>query len=293
MPSPSLRRRALLVLLALGLTLACRSVGPSPGELREGSSASADGLGIHFVEGGHGAVTLVFVHGWLGDAAEWEPTMRHFAGTHRVVALDLAGHGRSQGGRDDWTVEAFGADVAAVVRGLDLERVVLVGHSMSATVAVEAARVLGERVALVVPVDSLNDVDWDLPPEVWDQFFGGLRADFPSALDAFFRGMLFVPGSPADVVEAVLATARGADPAAAVSMLERARAYDLHGALRALVPPIHAIVSDANPVNLERNRQLHAAWDFEVVPGVGHWSMLEAPETFREALEGVLRRHGL
>ena len=47
-----------------------------------------------------------------------------------MVAVDLGGHGESGMGREHWTMEAFGDDVAAVVRGLGLERVILVGHSM-------------------------------------------------------------------------------------------------------------------------------------------------------------------
>ncbi len=279
--------------VALG-ALACIGTPPARApsrdslDFQDGTARSSDGQEIHFREGGRGETALVFVHGWLGNASWWEPAMRHFAPEYRVVALDLAGHGRSGRNRGDWTVERFADDVACVVGALELERVVLLGHSMSGAITVQAARVLGGRVVLLVPVDTLNDVEWDLPPEVWNEFFGGLRADFPGAVEPFFRGMLFAPSSPPEVVDRVVGEALDADPATAVAILERGRDFDLKAALRALEVPIHAINSDQNPTRLETNRKYAPRFDVEVMAGVGHWPMLEAPDAFAQALEKVL-----
>lgn len=287
--------RPLLALVLAFCAPACRCApcAPAPARdlaLRDGTANSADGVPIHYLAGGQGARALVFVHGWLGNAEWWRPLMARFAPEYRVVALDLAGHGRSGHGREDWTVERFAEDVAAVVRALELEHVVLLGHSMSGTITVQAARVLGPRVELLVPIDTLNDVEWDLPPEVWAQFFGGLRADFPSAVEGFFRGMLFAPSSPPEVVARVLAEARAADPRRAVPMLERARDFDLKAALRALDLPIHALQSDRNPTKLDTNQKYAPRFEAEVLPGVGHWPMLEAPQAFGDLLARILAR---
>jgi pimeloyl-ACP methyl ester carboxylesterase len=273
------------------LALGCVAVpARDPLEFRDGVVLSSDSVPIHFREGGVGSPALVFVHGWLGNADWWRPILERFAPRHRVVALDLAGHGSSGKGRSAWTVEHFAEDVAAVVRALDLEDAVLLGHSMSGAITVQAARVLGERVVLLVPVDTLNDAEWDLPPEVWAQFFGGLRADFPNSVEGFFRGMLFRPSSPPDVVSRVVGEARAADASIAIPMLERGRDFDLKATLRALRIPIHAINSDANPTQLETNRKYVEHFDVEVMAGVGHWPMLESPDAFGDALERVLLR---
>jgi len=290
----SARRAALLALFA-AVPAACRSgtAEPDPRVLREGFVKSSDGVPIHFVAGGRGDTALVFVHGWNGNASWWQPILERFAPDHRVVALDLAGHGKSGRERRDWTVERFAGDVAAVVRGLDLRGVVLLGHSMSGAITVEAARVLGQRVVLLVPVDTLQDADWDLPSEAWKQFFGGLRADYPRAVERFFRGQLAAPGSPPEVIDRVVADARRADPALAVPMLERAREFDLRTALRDTRVPIHALNTDRTPTRLDRNRRYHARFDVELLPGLGHWPMLEAPAAFGDALERVLEEHDL
>lgn len=65
--------------------------------------------------------------------------MEEFADTRQAVAVDLAGHGDSGADREAWTIPAFAEDVAAVVRHLGLEDVVLIGHSLGGPVVVAAA----------------------------------------------------------------------------------------------------------------------------------------------------------
>jgi pimeloyl-ACP methyl ester carboxylesterase len=149
------------------------------------------------VEGGAGSTALVFTTaGWRCVGVG--PTMRRFAPHYRVVALDLAGHGASSRDRTQWTVENFGADVAAVVRTLQLQHVVLIGHSMSGPICVAAVDQLGPTVEALIPVDTMLNVEWDMPPEAWAGFFDGLRKDFPAAVESFFRGFLAAKTSPKD-----------------------------------------------------------------------------------------------
>ncbi|HEX6886398.1 MAG TPA: alpha/beta hydrolase [Planctomycetota bacterium] len=286
--------RRLLLASALLLGAGCATTAArDPRAIRDGTARSADGVPIHYRAGGEGRVALVFVHGWLGNASWWEPVMAALAPRFRVVAVDLAGHGASGAGRADWSVAGFAGDVVAVVEALDLREVVLLGHSMSGAITVEAARHLGPRVRLLVPVDTLSDLDWDLPPEVWAQFFGGLRADFPRAVEEFFRGMLFRPSSPPEVVARVVAEARAAEPERAVRMLEGGKAYDLRAAVAELDVPIHALNSDLNETRLATNRRYARRFEVTVLPGVGHWPMLEDPAGFTRVLAGLLAAEGL
>ena len=56
--------------------------------------------------------------------------------------------------------QAFGEDVAAVIRKLDLRRVILVGHSMGGPAILEAAALVPDRVIGLVPVDTFHDVEF-------------------------------------------------------------------------------------------------------------------------------------
>jgi pimeloyl-ACP methyl ester carboxylesterase len=116
----------------------------------EGTALSSNGVSIRYEAHGTHGRPLVFVHCWSCDRRYWRGQVEHFGRGHRVVTVDLAGHGESGTGRAEWTMPAFGEDVVAVVEELGLEDVVLVGHSMGGDVIVEAALRLQGRVAALV-----------------------------------------------------------------------------------------------------------------------------------------------
>ncbi len=120
---------------------------------------SSDGVLISYEVTGIGDSTLVFVHGWCCDKSYWKLQVPHFARKHRVVTIDLAGHGESGLERDKCTMAAFGEDVAAVVNPLAIERVVLIGHSMGGHVILEAAKHIPKSVLGIVGVDTFDDVN--------------------------------------------------------------------------------------------------------------------------------------
>ena len=92
------------------------------------SIIAPSGVTISYETAGRGDPPIVFVHGWSCDRSYWAAQAEHFSKTHCVISVDLAGHGQSGLQREDWSVAAFGADVAAVLDALDLHEAVLVGH---------------------------------------------------------------------------------------------------------------------------------------------------------------------
>ena len=98
--------------------------------LTHGVTKARDGVQIHYASGGNGSPALVFIHGWNCDRSYWSAQLPFFAARHQVVAIDLAGHGDSGINREEWSMANFGADVAVVAHALQLEDIILVGHSM-------------------------------------------------------------------------------------------------------------------------------------------------------------------
>ena len=82
---------------------------------------------LDFGGSGPGALLL---HGLAGTAREWDDTATWLADTHRVVALDQRGHGRSERRPADVSRAAFVADAVAAIEQLDLAPVVLIGQSL-------------------------------------------------------------------------------------------------------------------------------------------------------------------
>lgn len=81
---------------------------------------------------------LVLLHGIGASGEDWEYQIPVFALLCRVIVPDLRGYGRSPKG-GAYTVEAFAADVWALLARLDIERFNLVGHSMGGAVALRMA----------------------------------------------------------------------------------------------------------------------------------------------------------
>lgn len=228
----------------------------------------------------------MFVHGWSCDRTYWKHQVGHFAGQTQVVAVDLAGHGRSGAGRAEWTMPAFGEDVVAIADQLGLERMVLVGHSMGGDVIVEAARRLGDRVAGLVWADVYASLDRDAS---WDaeEFIAPFRADFVAWTREFVKGM-FVPTSDQRLVEWVAADMSAAPPEIALDALEHAVTFDsfIVAALPEIHAPMVAINAGYEPTDVD-NLQSHGIRAI-VMPDVGHFLMLEQPEAFDRLLEETI-----
>jgi pimeloyl-ACP methyl ester carboxylesterase len=253
----------------------------------KGSARSADGIPVHFEVEAGGAPALVFVHGWSCDRSYWSRQIDHFAGRHKVVAIDLAGHGESGAGRPEWTMPAFGADVAAVIEKLELRDLVLVGHSRGGDVIVEVALALPDRVAGLVWVDVYSTLGVSRTPEAIEEFTRPFRANFATATRAFVQRM-FVPDSDPELVEQVVADMSDAPPEIAVGVMEHAVANDdaILAALRELRAPLVAINPDYRPTDVEA-LQRHGV-KAVLMPGVGHFLMMEDPDTFNHLLDETI-----
>src|SRR5262249_13572864 len=155
----------------------------------EACVASADGVSIHRVAEGSGPA-VVLVHCLGGNLHYWDVAAADLARDHRVVRLDLAGHGGSGTDRKTWSIESFVGDIRAVVDAAGVDRFTLVGHSISGTIALETARQLGDRVTGVVPVNSVLDVDAHMPPEARAELLGKLRADYRGFLEQELPNLL-------------------------------------------------------------------------------------------------------
>jgi pimeloyl-ACP methyl ester carboxylesterase len=257
--------------------------------LAAGVVQSADSVPIHYSVEGKGDPALVFVHCGGCDRHFWDDQVTAFAKDHRVVTIDMPGHGESGSGRTDWSMEAYGEDVTRVVTKLGLKHVVLIGSSLGGPIVLEAARRMPERVVAIVPVDTLLNVEQRMPAEQVDAIMKQVETDFRGQTAKFTVQYLFAPSTSVAVRERVLAKVTSADPKVALPILRAALTYDPVPALREIKVPIRAINSDLSPTNLEGNRKVAPQFDVVIMKGVGHYLMIEDPARFNELLRGVLR----
>ena len=272
-------------ILVTAATLAATS--PVAGEKKANAVTSEDGIRIAYETHGKGTPALVFVHGWSCDRSYWQGQLRPFSRKFKVVAVDLAGHGESGLGRRSWTMPAFGGDVAAVVKKLGLERVILIGHSMGGDVIVEAARRLPGRVAGLIWVDTYSTLGRPRTPEQVKAFMAPLHASFVETTRGLVRSM-FPPGADRTLVERVAMDMSAAPPAVALGALESAVTFDreIPAALRQLDLPVVAINPDNRPTDVA-SMERHGV-EVVLMPGVGHFLMMEDPERFNRILGTVI-----
>ncbi|MEE9186521.1 MAG: alpha/beta hydrolase [Bacteroidota bacterium] len=262
----------------------CQRESESPSVI-EGTVVSTDGIRISYQVQGGGEPALVFVHCWSCDRSYWNEQLNHLARRHKVVAIDLAGHGESGLGRESWTMAAFGGDVVAVVEKLDLDPVVLIGHSMGGPVILEAARRIPDRVIGLVGVDTFQDFEAKYTDEQREEFFAPMRINFTEATRQFVRNFMFTENTDSALVEKIVADMSAAPPEVGIGALEAVFQYDYELALQRLRAPIRCINSDKYPTNVEANRRHSDSFAVVLMPGVGHFVMMEDPETFNRLLE--------
>jgi pimeloyl-ACP methyl ester carboxylesterase/quercetin dioxygenase-like cupin family protein len=98
-----------------------------------------EGAELHVEVAGEGR-PIVLVHGLGLSGALWKRMRDTFDGGYRLVLVDLRGAGRSRElERSDLSLARWADDLGEVVRGLELDRPVIVGHSLGASIALKHA----------------------------------------------------------------------------------------------------------------------------------------------------------
>lgn len=256
-----------------------------------GAATARDGVDIHYEVMGSGSPTLLFIHGWNCDRRYWSDQLSYFAEEHQVVAIDLAGHGKSGSQRTEWTINQFGADVVSVADQLALDDVILVGHSMGGPVALEAARQLEGRAKMLIGADTLNDVSITFPEAQLDSMLAAMERDFRGTVEGLVRSSFFLADSDPDLIDRIATDMGSAPPEAGMGAFEAYAEWFNHEAADALADieiPIYLINSDYRPTNIEAGQALTEPFDAVLMSGVGHFVMQEDPQQFNRLLTEVI-----
>jgi pimeloyl-ACP methyl ester carboxylesterase len=125
------------------------------GQKPEHCDAEVDGCRIHLrTWGAPEHPPVVFVHGGAAHSGWWDHIAPFFSHTHRVIALDLSGHGDSDT-RANYDLETWATEVMEILPAAGASgRPTIIGHSMGGWVAAIAAMRCGEEINSVVVVDS-------------------------------------------------------------------------------------------------------------------------------------------
>jgi len=258
---------------------------------RNRTAISKDGVPIVYSVYGKGEPALVFVHGWCGNRAIWQKQVPYFAKKYKVITLDLAGHGRSGTQRKDYTQEAFGEDVAAVVKAEKSNKAILIGHSMSGTIILEANRLIKDKVVGLVAIDTLENFEYIPTQEDRAKYIDPLKKDFAKNSGPFMREMFNKNADPRLIKQVVRNVARS-NPAIAISTIEYYFDTPVIPLLADVNVPLWCLSADLwqQYQHPEINSKYLKSFHLKIMPGVGHFLMLEAPDEFNRQLEDIINQ---
>lgn len=226
---------------------------------------------------------VVLVHGAGGTLLHWPPRLRRLPG-HTVIAPDLPGHGQSAGQGAD-SIATYGTWVVAFLNALDIERAVLVGHSMGGAIALDVAYRHPTRVHALTLIGAGST----LP--VAPSLFAALQTDFAAAT-ARLAQLVYGRGVTANEIAGYVAQLRAVDPQLLVDDLRACDAFDMRAQLGALAPPTLILAGAEDrmtPVAL--NQALHQGIrnsSLQIIDGAGHMVMREREAAVMAALDQFL-----
>lgn len=247
------------------------------------SAATVDGIRIHWTSAGHGAKTVILVHGWIGDESLWNAQAPALvAAKYRVITLDLPGHGKSGSPKDGkFSMDLFARAIDAVRAQAKVKRVVLVGHSMGGPVVRQYARLYPKRTIALILADGVvakagnASVYTNLAPR-----FAG--PDGQKNREQFIRSMFVV--TPEAIRKEVLKVTMAAPQATAVGAMAAMGAPAIW-ADDAIGVPVLAIYADKSRIgDKETMHRVFPNLHYVEIPGTDHFLMMEKPAEFNRLL---------
>jgi pimeloyl-ACP methyl ester carboxylesterase len=283
-----MKKQILFILIPFLLLSGCASNELS---LRHDVALSFDAERIAYDVVGTGETALIFIHGWSCDGRYWQKQIPVFAKEYQVITVDLAGHGHSSLDRSEFSMLSFAKDVKAIIDKENIERAILIGHSMGGGVIAEAARLMPKKVVGIVAIDTLHNVAEQIPQSVIDEMVQPLEVDFKNAAQDFISPM-FPKGTDQQLVNWVKEDMSSAPKEIALNAFENYLGQYISGeavtVFKDITIPVVSINARLWPTAAEENRKHIKNYQLFYIEDTGHFPMLEKPEEFNMLLKKAL-----
>jgi pimeloyl-ACP methyl ester carboxylesterase len=299
----------------------------TPRGLRHHRIDTPDGAHLHLVEKGEGRPVLL-LHGVTLQWWVWNSLFHLLSDRYRVVAWDMRGHGESTVGTEGMSLSAVAADISLVIEELELQDVIIVGHSMGGMALLQFCQKAlgakpsdpaGRRVAGLVPVATSGDVLPDVVDSGSSEILGavvggvgnadaadtsasapehrplsGLKVMNHPHLGVIVSRLAFGAHPSGTAVEQVRHMGQAMSPSVTKKAMHAISRHDTNASLRGVKVPTTVVVGERDlltpPFHARRLIRSFDHAEMVVLPGVGHQVMQEDPRALVEILDELARR---
>lgn len=250
-----------------------------------------DGIAVAFDDQGHGDPAIVCVHGWCCDHTHFDAQVQYFRGSHRVVTLDLRGHGDSDKPVQRYHPDDHAADLAWLIESLELDRPILVGHSMGGVVVLRYSDLYPGTYRALIGLDSA----WGrLEPTLLSAAASILKSlqqpNYRDVLRHVFEGLFLDSDNPV-TKDRIITAAVAMRQDVMVSEWE-AVDTDTSEALKHISTPALYIAAEFPRADLEYLRSLGTVTVGQTI-GSGHFNQIECADQVNAMVDQFLRVNGV
>lgn len=289
----------LAIFILWGVILSCNQSEKKADAVRSDTLAidtsvaiNNNGVNIAYTDTGRSDTTILFIHGWAINKGYWADQVSYFGKKYRVVTMDLPGFGQSGKNRDKWDTQTYGSDVNTVINTLNLKNVILVGHSMSGDIALQAAADNPGTILGLVGVDNFKSVGEPQNPNAAKEYAAAIaemKRNFKKIAFQYFNQSLFSKTTSADIKKRILNDVAQTDSAIAIASMEQQDlSFDEVAKLKQAGKKLYLINSDVTPTITKYMSAENIPFQIYYTEGTGHYAMIETPEEFNRLLDKVI-----
>lgn len=257
-----------------------------------------EGVRLYYEEAGAGD-PLVLIHGASQDTLSWHDNVSHLAKTHKVYAVDLPGHGKSELVDRRPTTESaeFARLIGGFMKEKDIENAILIGHSLGGGVSIVTSIAFPDRVRAVVSVCGGAAFRGPTGVTYQPEMLRNTEINPTDWLETIFHSVLGRT-TPIERQREMAFDATRCSPYVAYADLLTYSSLNLHESMHLITKPIFYIVGEDDwsttpemaRTTSEQLAGIGVATEFNELKGIGHIPHWEQPEAFNKVLDGVLER---
>jgi 3-oxoadipate enol-lactonase len=262
--------------------------------------ARVNGVHLYYAEAGPASgLPVVFIHGFPFSHAMWTSQIDALtAESFRSFAYDVRGHGYSDVGDGQYTIEGHVDDLIGLLDLWNLKQAVVVGLSMGGYIALRALERNPERFCAAVLCDTRSETDPNDGKIRRARTMAVVKARGSAAFAEDFVKGIFAASTlssnptPVEMIKGIIA--RTTPLSIAGTQLALAGRTDTTGSLPSIGVPTLILVGEHDVTTpVASSQSMHAAIprsEMVVIPGAAHMSNLENPAAFNSALVAFLRK---